>query len=231
MCRSLASGTWFERRADATTVPIPSPAGSIDLQSERVPIDVQYVVTNAAEPVANAPGRLTVAAWARLRAEPDVIDQFQAWTVASGPGYVLDIPFAEQATTSTLGLWLALGLIVTTVLGLGAAVLDAATSRQSHDATRALRVAGCSRAQLVASRALGQVTMTATAVIIGVLGGAASNYALTKGGLPPSSPSSYGRILITSAAIGICVALASAVVSTRSGISACRWTAGRRRLG
>ncbi len=214
--RSVASGAWFERRADATTVPIPPPAGSIDLQSERVPIDVQYVVTNAAEPLANAPDQLTVAAWARLRSDPDIIDQFQAWTVASGPGYVLDIPFAEQGTTSTLGLWLALGLIVTTVLGLGAAVLDAATSRQSHDAARALRVAGCSRTQLVASRALGQVTMTATAVIIGVLGGAASNYALTKGGLPLGSLSAYGRILIISAAIGGCVALASAVVSTRS---------------
>ena len=214
--RSVASGAWFERRADGTTVPVPPPAGSIDLQSERVPIDVQYVVTNAAEPVANAPGQLTVAAWARLRSDPDIIDQFQAWTVASGPGYVLDIPFGELATTNTLGLWLALGLIVTTVLGLGAAVLDAATSRQSHHAARALRVAGCSRTQLVASRALGQVTMTATAVIIGMLGGAASNYALTKGGLPLGSLSAYGRILIISAAIGGCVALASAVVSTRS---------------
>ena len=54
---------------------------------------------------------------ARLRADPDIIDQFQAWIVASGPGYVLDIPFAELATASTLGLWLALGLIVTAVLG------------------------------------------------------------------------------------------------------------------
>ena len=214
--RAVASGVWFERRADATTVPLPPPAGSIDLQSERVPIDVQYVVTNAPDPVADAAGQLTVAAWARLRSDPGIIDQFQAWTVASGPGYILDVPFADLVTSSTLGLWLALGLIVTTVLGLGAAMLDAATSRQSHDATRALRVAGCSRTQLVSSRALGQATMTATAVIIGVLGGAASNFALTKGGLPPGSPSDYVRILIASAAIGVCVALASAVVSTRS---------------
>ena len=69
----------------------------------------------------------------------------------------------------------------------------------------------------MARRAFGQVTMTATAVIIGVLGGAASNFALTKGGLPPSSLSAYGRILITSATIGVFVALASADVSTRSG--------------
>lgn len=160
------------RSADGRSeVAIRQPSALLVLPDRGFPIDASVLLPPDDPALAKLANPYMSGAYMRVKADEHAWEAVRAWVIGSSPAYRLENAFEPSMTTDNTSSWVLLGLMVTAVITVLAAMLIAVDESGRRREWFALRAMGMSRLQLVRIQAIESILTGFVAMFLAVLAG------------------------------------------------------------